>query len=194
LPRSTDFKTAAVRGADGQREFRLEAGEHRVRFYLRETNALVESIRLVREGSLTATSATCSSSPFQDAGGGAAANGAFIVSGGSDRPATIEVPDGVRNRYQLDRNNYAEFCVTVEQGGRYRVAATVQAIDGNSNSFWVQVDENDPAVWHLPVAPAFMTRRVAASPLRLEAGEHRIRLYHRENTPIASVELQPVGR
>jgi|GEM_PF-2058111 len=196
LPRSTDFKNATVRGANGQREFRLEAGEHRVRFYLRETGSLVESIRLVREGSLTQSVASCSPTIDQSARAGAVGNGAVVLSPDAvpGRSIALAVPDGVANRYTLDRAHYAEFCVTVERPAFYSVAATVLAADTNSNSFWIQVDDNAPEVWHVPVSSVLRKRQAPIQPVSLDAGEHRIRLYHREDTPVTGVTLEPRSR
>jgi len=194
LPRSSTFVPATAQNADGMRLFELEAGEHRVRFYLRETGSLIEDFLLVREGALEVAEASCSSTLGQDAAGGAAANGAFELITVEDQPATMNIPDNVRNRYQLDREHYGEFCVTVDRSNLFTLSAAVLARDGNSNSFWVQIDGGEPVVWHIPVAPEFTTRRLPAPAVRLDAGEHRIRFFHREDTPVAFAELEPLGR
>lgn len=193
LPRSRTFVDATARTTAGPREFTLDAGEHRVRFYLRETGSFVDEFSLVRAGSVGPAEAACSSTLDQGADEGAAANGAFGLNSGYPAPA-LEVPLGVANRYQLDRAQYAEFCVTVARPGAYVVTADVLARDGNRNSFWVQVDDAEPVVWHIPVSGDFTTRVVPGGALRLGSGEHRIRLYHREDTPVAGVALLPLAR
>lgn len=192
LPRSRTFIPATARDTDGVREFRLEAGEHRVRFYLRETDSLVRDFLLVRVGALTTSVASCSSTVGQNADAGAVANGAFELSTFGDGMPAFDIPDNVRNRYRLDREHYAEFCVTAP-AGLYGLSARVLAADGNSNSFWVQVDDGEPILWHIRVAPSFVDNEVPMEPVRLD-GEHRIRLYHREDTPVGAVTLQPVVR
>ena len=98
---------------------------------------------------------------------------------------------------KLEPAHRAEFCVSVDEPGDYRIKSTVSAQSEENNSFYVKLDDLDVGIWDTPATGNFetdyVTQRGAASALstKLSAGEHRITLYQREKgTRLAEIGLE----
>ncbi len=106
------------------------------------------------------------------------------------------------NEYLVASNNTAHystppagselsFSFNVEQAGVFKMHALVNAADGSSNSFWVQIDDGAWIQWHLAVTNGQWTwQTVSASgqavDFHLEAGHHTLKIKVREGGTMLS--------
>jgi len=92
--------------------------------------------------------------------------------------ALVSAP-GTPNKYVFDDADFAEYCVIAPATGHYELAATVTAIDSSSDSFYVQLNDDDPVTWHIAPRGQAVTR-TAPGLFKLVAGENVVRFHHRE--------------
>lgn len=113
------------------------------------------------------------------------------------QPAQTEVSDGGK----------AVFTVTVPKDGNYVIHAVVNAVDEDSNSFFLNIDKQpeDPLmIWDIDVTKGFEERVVswrgngdsssdefAPKVFKLTAGEHKIIIVGREHCFLKSISLRP---
>lgn len=98
----------------------------------------------------------------------------------------VTAPLGSGNIYVFNDANYAEYCVQVPEAGDYVIEASVLAVNSQQDSFFLQVDDGDIEIWDLPKSTSWTTTNVktrGVNPvvLSLDAGEHRLRFYQRED-------------
>lgn len=116
------------------------------------------------------------------------------------------VPDDVGNRYSLDATKSIAFCFNVESPGTFILEPKVFGPDDNSNSFWVQVDDGTPEVWHFepdtrdafefkPVTGLVYARdSLIPTHYELGAGDHSIKFIQREDgSHLEGVRLERIG-
>jgi len=98
--------------------------------------------------------------------------------------AYIEAPDGSG---PANGDDFAEFCVTVDEPGIYRIDVLVRGFDNTDDSFFVQVDNGPKALFDSAISSTWVVDSVSArgiaNPVRyqLDAGDHIVRFYQREN-------------
>lgn len=177
----------------------LEGGPTNVTFYLRETNSLIDEFELVRVDSIGPFDPAICGEGLTVQGEAASPSGAMGVftDASAEGGEYLSVPSGIDREYRIGDRNFAEFCIDVPTRGTYTIEATTIARDFRSDSFYVQVDDSEPFVWHVPRSDewssSFIRRAGSGGPERLflSSGEHRIRLYHREPTALDSLRLVP---
>ncbi|MCS7040978.1 MAG: PQQ-dependent sugar dehydrogenase, partial [Caldilineales bacterium] len=108
--------------------------------------------------------------------------GAFRV--GNDAAASggayVHVPRGGKNNTSTpDERHKAVFCIIVPQTATYRLRAWVHAANGNSNSFFVRMDNGAARPWHLPIG-AYIPAELNTT-FTLTAGNHLLTFYWRES-------------
>lgn len=202
-----DFKKGAEwhtdflrdRSAEGPVYTILEAGTHRIEFYLRETGALIDEFNLVKVDTIGEFQpAVCGDGLAVEAEDGSF-SGAMTVF--SDATASgreyASIVDGIDREYTIGERNFVEYCIRAPERGTYTIEATTIAKDFRSDSFYVQIDDGEPFVWHVPRSEEWQSSKIrragSGGPARLDlsSGRHRIRLYHREPTALDSVRLVP---
>jgi len=109
---------------------------------------------------------------------------------------------GEPNNYTFDPANAAEYCVNIVDGGLYKISALVSALAVDADSFWVSIDDGEPALWHIENTVGFQSREVNAAGVPsampklwdLAPGEHTVRFFVREgDTLLDAFELERVG-
>lgn len=192
VPQTTSWSNSTVfdRSLSVPLTYRLDAGDHLVRFVQREDNTALDSIELVRVGGVDSMGeATCvgldqyGRIPTLQAEDGAV-NGTIEV-GTDGRNGYVGSSELAGDRYDLDPTNYVELCFTVadDQAGSYALRLATIAPDNRSDSFFVQMDDGEPTVTHLRISESWNREAPLrnATTYRLEPGEHRVRLYQRED-------------
>jgi len=173
----------------------LDAGEHTVQFFVRESGTLLDSFELVLVGDSPPPPPPECAGLVQEAEDAALAGSMTVAKGsGASGDLYVVAPAGSGRFYTMNSESYVEFCVNVEIAGEYRIDARTQAPDFRRDSFYVEVDDGDIFPWHVRQSGIFVDRTVfdGASPATfdLDVGEHTVRFYLREEqTRLDSVEL-----
>lgn len=118
-------------------------------------------------------------------------DGSIVVAANADARGdmVITADPALRNRYTLGPTHYVDYCVTATVARDYVMSAKVRAPDASSDSVWIQIDDEEPVLWHmgavgiqnlLTYTPVIDSRTVAQWTFRLDEGDHRVRFYHRE--------------
>lgn len=173
----------------------LEPGEHRVRFYHREGGVLLDSVGLFRNlVDVPPPAASCSNPLHVEAEWGTLSGN---MAAQPDPTATfnryVANDPAVPSAYTFDPGNddWVEYCVRVPEAGNWRLAATMIAPTSKSNSFYVQVDDNEPEAWHPRVTDAWAVRTKPGAYV-LPAGDITVRFSAREaGTLLDSFSLIP---
>ena len=117
--------------------------------------------------------------------------GSFAVANDSNASGGkyVAAPRGSGSNYSFSTPNRVEYCVHVNQAGKYRVKGWVYATDSNHDSFFVQIDDQ-PANGYLwdtkkntSYAQYYLYTRAQRDPIEvnLSAGDHSIVFYLRED-------------
>ncbi|MGB0387465.1 MAG: DUF7594 domain-containing protein, partial [Ardenticatenaceae bacterium] len=102
----------------------------------------------------------------------------------------IHVPNGTANSWNGPNPlQKADYCVTVETAGTYRIKGWIYGESGSDNSFFVQVDESpiNGYLWDFPKNSDYqmdhVSNRNGADPVEvpLSAGEHTLSIFLRED-------------
>jgi len=123
--------------------------------------------------------------------------GQFQGTGGQSLSATWTAPlrgetfysvldEGVFSTANPDSDDFIEFDFDLATSGDFRFIANVQGVSGNSDSFWVQVNDEPLIRFNVGVLSSFqeltVTNNSGAEIVRsLPAGDHKIRFYLRED-------------
>ena len=175
--------------------FDLEAGEHTVSIYMREDGTRLDKLELVRVDTVGTSSDTCGALA-QEAEDGELF-GAFRVkrNSGASGGRYIDTPDGVGHQKSLNSANRADYCVNVDEPGRYKVRGWVHGAR-SSDSFYLGIDDDIRSDrWDTPRNSRFepqdaARRKRAPFTFDLSAGEHTLSIYMREDgTRLDKLEL-----
>ncbi|MCC7492794.1 MAG: right-handed parallel beta-helix repeat-containing protein [Fimbriimonadaceae bacterium] len=97
-----------------------------------------------------------------------------LRAGGPAAPPAVWAPVAAPTDLEIcPTNGHADFALNIPQAGQWSVYGWVQAPTEGNNSFWAQVGDAAPAVWHLAAdpqwrwQPLFTNRALPAGPLRL---------------------------
>jgi len=139
----------------------------------------------------------------QEAETGRTFGGMVVVtdSSASQGEAIIAEP---RSSEARSNDHRTDFCVYLDEPGRYQIQARVKATDAGKNSMFVQVD-SVVIVWHMAVGSSYLEQAVSnggsvngnnpAAILQLSAGTHDISFFHRESGVLLDkFELIPAGQ
>lgn len=180
---SADWTASPVRAAPSRDALvvSLEAGEHAVTFLNREPGIRLDRVELVALNSPVCAGAT------QEAEAGRVL-GAMAVS--SDPTASggelVGMPTSASSRYTLNAAHRVDICIVMPVAGTYTVRAETIAPTIRNDSFWVQVNDAAPVLWHVPRSTTWRTTTVRDAATRdtaqfaFDAGENRLTFYARE--------------
>lgn len=95
--------------------------------------------------------------------------------------------------YSNDGVGHLDFDINAPEDGYYKVAARVLAVDGNSDSFYVQIDDRFKQYWNIKESNSIQLR-TWNNLLFLTKGEHTVRFLAREtNTKLADLAVDYVS-
>ncbi len=90
--------------------------------------------------------------------------------------------------YPVSSSRMITYSVNIPATGTYQVFGDVQGLNGKSDSFYFQIDNESPIPWHIKPSNSFYQFYVADFvngwhnlSLELEAGEHIVTIYNRED-------------
>lgn len=208
VPSSSEPVTAVLRSSDGVRlALALDAGAHDIRFVQREAGAELAKVQLPLVRALGNADDVCGDAPAARVGEVVEAESGLY--GGSIVRWTsfsgfesIGVPASVPNRTVADARDSVGFCFRAEADGaestRFVLSANVLAPDNSADSFWVQIGERDPFIWHITNGAEWAERSVNAAgssdPYEFEwtGGDLEVRLFARDSgTLIDWLKLTP---
>jgi len=183
--------------------FNLSAGDHIIRFSLRETGTALDRMRVLTYVPPTPTplpTATPTPAPLRDATcRGLSATHEFEQApfagefemqqdSGARGGEYIVVPNGSGGSISAPSpDSFAKFCVTVPQDGRYAFEVRARPGSAGDDSVWFQVDNDDPIAFGIPQTVNWTFQRVSGLsdfttiPFELTAGEHQIKVSLRED-------------
>lgn len=104
--------------------------------------------------------------------------------------SAVGAPAGSGNNFALDTASRADYCVEITEAGRYRIDAVTTAADVQSDSFFVQLEGQDPILWHINRAEGFATSfvHVPGDPnpwvVELEPGQYDLTFFQREDSTL----------
>lgn len=118
--------------------------------------------------------------------------GEFMITENADASGNkfVYVPDGVLSRItKLDQSHRLVYCFDVAQAGRYGLDARVNAINGKTDTFYVQINELPESgyIWQIPHSSQFETHSVVANPsdtrleFELQSGKNTVSFFLRED-------------
>lgn len=197
-----------LREANAARALQLESGAHLIRLYRREAGAAVDDIelRFVRSAQIPGATLGCASVNQIVEAESANLSGSFLAQKSDQNVPTpsgsgyVGVPAWVPNQYAFDAGSAAQFCFTNRFGSspndRFTIVATVLGTENEADSFWVQVGDDEPFVWHLDGSQSWTTQ-VVRQPGRIRpyifpgtSDEIIVRFFARESgTLLDSVQL-----
>ncbi len=106
------------------------------------------------------------------------------ASGGS----YVHVPDIGIYDFPVSSSRMITYSVNIPATGTYEIFGDVQGLNGKSDSFYFQIDDEAPIPWHIKPSSSFYPFYVADFvngwhnlSLELDAGEHIITIYNRED-------------
>lgn len=177
----------------------LDAGEHSVRFFFRESDSRLDKLELeLLEATGGPVEPSCAGL-FQEAES-AVLTGDFNIqtSANASGGAFIETPEAPFKFQPTAPNPHsASWCFTVPESGEYVLKAAVRFTDVSHNSFHVVINDNfaNTYLWDVAVGDFvddFLKTRGGPDPavLNLSAGEQKIVFYQREDgTRVDTLEL-----
>lgn len=194
---SWESDRAAETGVEDPMRVTWSAGDHIVRFYQRESGAMIDTVTAV----LIPSGPTPCLGAVQEAEDGVAFG---TMAQGADATASngayVGAPGTGPNRYIFDAANYVEFCFGAVAAGTYQLDVTLLTPSASADSFFVEVDGAAPVTWHAGAKTTWTVDQAAATgiedPLVLDwaAGDHIVRFYQRESGAlIDKIALVAIG-
>ncbi len=186
----------------------MSAGSHTLKFYHRESAALLDRFELVPvnvTGPIITPTSSAPNTPIPTSPhatptpiSGGSPNGALAQEAETaDRVQTnlmavvqengatlVGVPANESSEYTWTQNSdRIEYQVFIPQDGEYRLDAWVLAKTNTSDSFYIGVDGNVASsnAWHLGQSSNIVKRSFSHSILNMSAGTHTLKFYHRES-------------
>ena len=95
---------------------------------------------------------------------------------------------GIGDYVSVSSSRMITYSVNIPATGTYEVFGDVKGVDGKSDSFWFQINNEKPVPWHIPSKAGFTVDYVTDFvngkdniSLELNAGEHLVTIYNRED-------------
>lgn len=173
----------------------LTAGQHSIRFHVREEGARLDSVGIVSLGSPTLNVGQLVEAELGALVGSMSVRSEVTASGG-----LYVAGDGFASS---PSNNYVEFRFDVPFAGDYTLDARVSAESASADSFFVTINDQPAAghIWDVPEGQGYVQDQVSSRGnedpliLPLTAGIHTVRFHLREqDTRLDTIQLQPVNR
>ncbi|MEM7130616.1 MAG: SdrD B-like domain-containing protein [Chloroflexota bacterium] len=198
---TTGFEADLVanRGGDDPVAVNLDAGEHRVKVFLREDGTQLDKLRLV----LVTPDDPLACGDLRQEGEDGNLFGNFAVANDSAASGGrfVQVLNGTGNQTTGPNDaQKVEYCVDVEITDTYIISAVVRTPNIGANSMYVTVDglPVNGITWDMPISTEFFSTQViergTTTPylFNLAAGEHTVTFYLREDgTQLDLFELVP---
>lgn len=167
----------------------LDAGRHIVQLkWVGQAEINVDWFELLEADAIAAPSdKPCDGQTQEAENGRLVGNFKRIGSADANGAAYVAVPTGTGNLYNFTDANYVEVCIVVPSAGEYRIDAVVLAANSREDSFWVQVGSGPRWLWDVKQSSGWIVDQVSdrggQNPVvvSLDAGEHRVRFYQRED-------------
>lgn len=207
VPRSSTPAASYVQEAGSPVVFVFEQGEQQVSFFQRESGTGVTSLEIRQLRSTRSPVDPDCDGLEQEAEAGSVAGTVLVairtVTGSSNLASGdryVAAPPWAPNNYSFNPTDRVEFCIDVPVTGEYALSARALGPGNYADSFFIQMDDDDEFVWHIPRSSSwtdFDVRRAdtgATATFNLDAGQHRMRFVMRESaTLLDKWELTQVG-